>query len=173
MKQVAIGLILPVLLLTGCRQGENPEPVEGAETETADAPALTPVDTPPPEPEEPLLAGIAYADIEAALEPGAGCHIEQDGKNLLTAVAEDAIAKPYGTLRHFAFESAAEDPEGALDALWAGGVFTAGAIAVTVTPADGEGEQVEEVNIRAAEVRFAEEGQPDEQVFAATWRCGS
>ncbi|MCA1750149.1 MAG: hypothetical protein LC634_11715, partial [Sphingomonadales bacterium] len=88
-----------------------------------------------------------------------------------SAVEGDAIAKPYGTLRHFEFAGAGE--ETGLDALREGGNFTAGAIAIAVTPAEGEGEQIGEVTVREAEVVFSEEGQPGVQTLEATWQCGS
>ena len=159
--------------LAGCERTEAPQPAEetGA-VNGEEAPQLTPVDGPPSTPAEPVLAGIAYADIEAELEAGAGCSVEQDGKNLLTAVEGDAIAKPYGTLRHFEFTPHEESENGELDALWGGGTFTAGAITIAVTPEEGEGEQIGEVNEREAEVVFTEEGQPS-QTIAATWQCGS
>lgn len=160
-----------IAMLAGCERVDDGEPAaEPAAQAEAEAPRLTPVDEPAAS-DEPLLAGLAYADIAAELEPGVGCHVEQDGKNLLTAVDGDAIAKPYGTLRHFEFVPAA-DEEG-LEALWEGGRFTAGAITIHVTPAEGEGEQVGEVTVREAEIVFSEEGQPGAQTLEATWQCGS
>lgn len=167
-------LVLGVTIaaLAGCERVDQGEPAEPETAEAGgEAPRLTPVDG-PPAPEEPLLAGLAYADIEAELEPGAGCHAEQDGKNLLTAIDGDAIAKPYGTLRHFEFAGAGEQERGP-DALWHGGSFTAGAITVTVAPAEGEGEQIGEVTVREAEIAFSEEGQPGARTLTATWQCGS
>ncbi|WP_299326562.1 hypothetical protein [Parasphingopyxis sp.] len=136
---------------------------EGVEDEQ---PLLTPVDAPPEEPQEPVLAPISYAIIEAELEPGAGCSVVEDGKALLVAVEGDAIALPNGTMRHFEFG-------GEADTLWDGGTFTAGAIAIEVTPEEGDGEMVETVNVKPATVVVREEGQEGETEMRAEWHCGA
>lgn len=128
--------------------------------------ALTPVDTPEPEIEAPALAPISRVEIEAELEPGAGCSVESDGKALLVVVEGDSIARPYGTLRHFEF-----DGEG--DAFWEGGTFTAGAISIAVERGEGEGEQIEGLTVWPATVTVSEEGQSGRAVFDdVEWHCG-
>ena len=155
-------------VLAACSQPvEESAPEEtavAAAEETLPAQQLTPVDTAE---EAPALEPLSRIEIEGELEPGAGCHIEQDGKNLLTAVEGDAIARPYGTLRHFEFEGDLEEMRG-------GGVFTAGAITIAVTPdAEAEGEQIGEVLVLPARVRVQEEGQRLASQFRAEWRCGA
>jgi len=125
---------------------------------------LTPVDT-PPEVEEPVLAPIFNAVIEAELEAGAGCSVVEDGKALLVAVEGDAIAKPNGTMRHFEFD-------GGPDALWDGGTFTAGVISIEVRSADGKGERIETVTVKPAMVVVREDGQNGETELRAEWHCG-
>lgn len=165
--------MLPCLALVAACTAREPaeEPEETpAETqvEAAEAPAqrLTPVDAPSAEDEPTLLAPLTQAEIEGELEPGAGCSVEQDGKALLVAVEADAIARPYGTLRHF-------EHAGGLEALQDGGTFTAGAITITVTPEEGEGEQLGEVLVKRATVTMHEEGQPDSLAIRAEWHCGA
>ncbi|MGJ8537872.1 MAG: hypothetical protein ACSHW2_12015 [Parasphingopyxis sp.] len=157
------------LALGACGDGQLSETevtTNGMVEDGAEAPQLlTPVDT-VPEVAAPELAPISYADIEAELEAGAGCSVEADGKALLVAVEGDAIALPNGTLRHFEFD-------GDLDALWDGGTFTAGVFSITVTPGEGEGEQIEEVRVKPATVVIREEGQDGETEMRAEWHCGS
>jgi hypothetical protein len=140
--------------------------VNGVSDSEAETPSrLTPVDTEPVV-EAPALAPLSRAEIEAELEPGAGCSVEEDGKALLVAVDGDAIARPHGTLRHFAFA-------GDLEALQGGGVFHAGVITITVTPVAGEGEQVEGVLVRSTTVLIQEQGQEGETEMRAEWHCGA
>jgi hypothetical protein len=162
-------IVAGALALGACGDGQLSETevtTNGMTGDASDAPQLlTPVDT-VPEVVAPTLAPVSYADIEAELEAGAGCSIEDDGKALLVAVEGDAIALPNGTLRHFEFE-------GDLDALWDGGTFTAGVFSITVTPDQGEGEQIEEVLVKPATVVIREEGQDGETEMRAEWHCGS
>jgi len=137
--------------------------VDAGEADEADL--LAPVDGEPLD-EAPLLGPVSTIEIEAELEPGAGCSVEADGKALLVAVEGDAIAHPYGTLRHFTFA-------GDADALRDGGVFTAGAITITVRPGDGEGEQIGDVLVKPARVTVREEGQAEQGEIAAEWHCGT
>lgn len=149
-----------------------------AEGDAGDEPqALTPVDT-APQIEAPALAPLSQAEIEAELEAGGGCSVEQDGKALLVAVDGDAIARPYGTMRHFSFGRAGEGeeyeaPSGSqLDALYDGGVFRAGAITVTVVPEEGDGEQIGEVLVKTALVTISEENEGTGEI-RAEWHCGA
>lgn len=158
------------LALAGCGDGQlgETEVTTNGMTDDAveDSPQLlTPVDTPPPV-ELPVLAPISYAVIEAELEAGAGCSVVEDGKALLVAVEGDAIAQPNGTMRHFEFDG---EPDG----LWDGGTFTAGAISITVTPGEGEGEQIEGALVKPASVLVREEGQNGETEMRAEWHCGA
>ncbi|MEM8696702.1 MAG: hypothetical protein AAGE05_11835 [Pseudomonadota bacterium] len=157
------------LALAGCGEsqlGETEVTTNEVTDEAAEEPQrLTPVDT-PPEIEVPALGPISYAEIEVELEPGAGCSAFDDGKALLVAVEGDAIARPYGTMRHFEFD-------GDFDALWDGGTFTAGAITIIVTPEDGEGERVETQLVKSASILIREEGQEDEVEMRAEWLCGA
>ncbi|MBC2778188.1 hypothetical protein [Parasphingopyxis marina] len=166
-RKSAILLAGGMLALAACSSGDGETQVTSTveEGDSHAVQALTPVDA-PPEIEAPALAAVARVDIEAELEPGAGCSVEQDGKSLLVAVEGDAIARPYGTLRHFAFA-------GDLDALWDGGEFTAGAITIVVTPEDGEGEQIDTVTVKQASVRVREDGQEGEAELRAEWHCGA
>jgi hypothetical protein len=166
-RKSAIILAAGLVALAACSGGEGETQMTSTVDEGAaeEPQTLTPVDT-PPEIEAPALAAVARADIEAELEPGAGCSVEQDGKSLLVAIEGDAIARPYGTLRHFAFD-------GDLDALWDGGDFTAGAITITVMPDEGEGEQIDEVTMRPARIVVREEGQEGEAEILAEWHCGA
>jgi len=162
-------IVVGALALGACGDGQLSETevtTNGMTDDTAEAPQqLTPVDT-APEVEAPALAPISYADIEAELEAGAGCSIEDDGKALLVAVEGDAIALPNGTLRHFEFD-------GDFDVLWDGGTFTAGVISITVTPGEGEGEQIEGVLVKPATVVVHEDGQDGETEMRAEWHCGA
>ena len=158
------------LALAACGNGQLSETEvttnEMADEAAEDAPQLlTPVDT-PPEPEEPVLAPISNAVIEAELEAGAGCSVVEDGKALLVAVEGDAIALPNGTMRHFEFGG---EPE----TLWEGGTFVAGAISIEVAPAEGEGEMLETVNVKPATVTVREDGQEGETQMRAEWHCGA
>lgn len=158
-------IVAGALALGACGDGQLSETEVTTNEDISEAPQLlTPVDTAPEV--APVLAAVSYADIEAELEAGAGCSIEQDGKALLVAVEDDAIALPNGTLRHFEFD-------GDFDALWDGGTFTAGAISIVVTPGSGEGEQVGEVLVKPATVMVREAGQDGETEMRAEWHCGS
>lgn len=161
-------IVAAALALMSCSSGSADDADRDAAAdagETDEASKLTPVDAEPID-EAPLLGPVSTIEIEAELEPGAGCSVEADGKALLVAVEGDAIAHPYGTLRHFTF---AGDP----DALWDGGAFTAGAITITVRPGEGEGEQIGEVLVKPARVTVREEGQVEQGEIAAEWRCGA
>jgi len=164
-RKSAILLAGGMLALAACSSGDGETQVTSTVEEGDAVQALTPVDA-PPEIEAPALAAVARVDIEAELEPGAGCSVEQDGKSLLVAVEGDAIARPYGTLRHFAFE-------GDLDVLWDGGEFTAGAITIIVTPEEGEGEQIDTVTVKQASVIVRDDGQQGEAELRAEWHCGA
>lgn len=162
-------IVVGALALGACGDGQLSETevtTNGMTDDAAEEPQrLTPVDT-VPEVETPALAPVSYADIEAELEAGAGCSIEDDGKALLVAVEGDAIALPNGTLRHFEFD-------GDFDALWDGGTFTAGVISIVVTPGEGEGEQIEGVLVKPATVVIREDGQDGETEMRAEWHCGA
>ncbi len=155
------------LILAGCNEpAGEPDARDATPTENSEPQTLTPVDA-APEIEQPALGPISRAEIEAELMSGAGCSVEDDGKALLVAVDEDAIAEPYGTLRHFRFE-------GETGEFSEGGVFVAGAISVTVEPADVEAEQVaEEAFSRPARITMREEGLSEDFVLEASWVCGS
>ena len=177
MKSLCAGLAA-MLLVAGCTQpdGEAAESEAESGEETESAQALTPVDTEPVT-EAPALAPLSRAEIEAELEAGAGCSLQQDGKALLVAVDGDAIARPYGTLRHMTFEVPQEtgsDEERAseLDALWDGGNFHAGTIRILVDVEDGEGETVGEVTYRNARVTITEEAEGSGEM-EGEWHCGA
>lgn len=163
-------LLAGALALGACGDGQLSETevtTNGVTHEAAEEEPqlLTPVDT-PPEVEPPVLAPISYAVIEAELEAGAGCSVVEDGKALLVAVEDDAIALPNGTMRHFEFG-------GEPDALWDGGTFTAGVISIEVSPLEGDGEMIETVNVKPATVVVREEGQDGETEMRAEWHCGA
>lgn len=162
-------IVAGALALGACGDGQLSETevtTNGMTDDAAEEPQLlTPVDT-VPEVVAPVLAPISYADIEAELEAGAGCSIEDDGKALLVAVEGDAIALPNGTLRHFEFD-------GDVDALWDGGTFIAGVISIAVSPGEGEGEQIEGVLVKPATVVIREDGQDGETEMRAEWHCGA
>ncbi len=155
------------LILAGCTEpAGQPDASDATRADDSETQTLTPVDA-APEIEQPALGPISRAEIEAELMPGAGCSVEDDGKALLVAVDEDAIAEPYGTLRHFRFD-------GETGAFSEGGVFVAGAISVTIEPADVEAERVgEEAFSRPARITMREEGQSEDFVLEAAWVCGS
>ncbi len=169
--------IAAVLLIAGCTQPEGGEAAEEtAAGEEEPEQALTPVDTEPAV-EAPALAPLSQAEIEAELEAGAGCSLEQDGKALLVAVEGDAIARPYGTLRHMTFEvpqrtgNDGERPS-ELNALYDGGSFHAGAIRIQVLPEEGEGETIGEVTFRNARVVITEENEGSGEM-EGEWHCGA
>lgn len=171
MMRMTVGTLALALLAGACSQPAEAPAEEAAAPEDSEPMALTPVDTPPDADsaslDAPELAPVSRAEIEAELEPGAGCSLEDDGKLLLVAVEGDAIARPNGTLRHFAFD-------GDLNALWDGGVFTAGAITITVERSEGEGERIDEVTSWPAVATVAEEGRSSDAVYeAASWECGT
>ena len=171
MRKARNGWILAAgaLALSACGEnqlGETEVTTNGMTDEVAEAPQrLTPVDE-PPEIEAPVLAPLSFTDIEAELEPGAGCSVVADGKALLVAIDGDAIAQPYGTLRHFEFD-------GDFDALGDGGSFTAGVITIIVAPEEGEGEQIETQLVRSALVTIREDGQEGEAEIRGEWQCGA
>lgn len=138
----------------------SPDAPEANVVAEENAPAPPRPAAPPPE-----MGAIGMADIEAELAPGAGCSIVHDGRNLLVAVDGDAIAKPNGTTLHFDFE-------GDLEALFAGGAFTGQGITITVSPAETEGQQIEELNVKPASVTIAGEDGARTR-FEAEWQCGS
>lgn len=145
------------LALAACSPPDAPES-NGVAAENAAEPA--PPAAPPPE-----MGAIGMADIEAELAPGSGCSLVYDGKDLLVAVDGDAIAKPNGTTLHFDFE-------GDLAALFAGGAFTAQGITITVTPAETEGQRIDELNIKPA-TATVERADGGRVRFEAEWQCGS
>ena len=171
MRRAHAGWIIAAgaLALSACGEsqlGETEVTTNGMTDEVAEEPQrLTPVDE-PPEIEAPVLAPLSFTDIEAELEPGAGCSVVADGKALLVAVEGDAIAQPYGTLRHFEFD-------GDFETLGEGGSFTAGVITIVVTPEEGEGEQIETQLVRSAVVTISEEGQEGEAEIRGEWQCGA
>lgn len=162
-------LVAGALALSACGEnqlGETEVTTNGMTDEVAEAPQrLTPVDE-PPEIEAPVLAPLSFTDIEAELEAGAGCSVVADGKALLVAIDGDAIAQPYGTLRHFEFD-------GEFEALGDGGSFTAGVITIVVEPEEGEGEQIETQLVRPAVVTIREDGQEGEAEIRGEWQCGA
>lgn len=138
---------------------------EMVDEEAEEPQRLTPVDE-PPEIVAPALEPLSLADIEAELEPGAGCSLVEDGKALLVAIDGDSIARPYGTLRHFEFA-------GGLDELTEGGSFTAGVITIVVTLGEDEGEMVETQLVRPATAVIREDGQEGEAQIRGEWQCGA
>lgn len=168
MTRDSFGFFGLALVLAACSQSADVPAAEAESAEDGAQQALTPVDTPDSASiEAPALAPVSRAELEAELEAGAGCSLEEDGKLLLVAVDGDAIARPHGTLRHFTFD-------GDLDALWEGGTFTAGVISVTIERGEGEGEQIEGVTAWPAIATIAEEGQDGSAVYEdVTWECGA
>lgn len=156
-----------LVITAGCDQrtpgnflADSAEPSENAQTSASNAAPAA----------EPAMAAVSRADIEAELDPGAGCSLVEDGRNLLVAVEGDAIAKPNGTTLHFQFEGGLV--EGDALQLFEGGAFTGHGITITVDPAETEGQQIEELIVKPANVTVARDTRRPE-TLAAEWQCGS
>ena len=182
--RIAAAIGLAGLYAASCSRAAEPVEDRSAGDET---PAVTPVDTPPVE--APTLGALAQADIEAGLGEEPGCSLIQDGRNLLSAIEGDAIAKPYGTVRHFEFadsgegeaatdgqagmaraEGDSEEPDADLEE---GGRFVAGTISVAIVPTEPREEQIGAVRFRQVAVTVRERGVEAPARFAAEWHCGA